>query len=229
MAIPLFKHFFSQELAVIFERDRCFVVDPSLQMITRRSRVRTRENSNTQSPPRCEQDGEQEEHETTELVVGSTAVNVIDLDAESVDDAESYGSDLEFVGETSAQDIELHIVRARNPKRRRCALTPVKESRLSNGNSVLSSCTDENDGDVCVVGERTVLNSETFYSHFRFMCSAAEPCPKCFCYVCDISVSQCKNWGFHKRAKDNSIWRKKRARKVACQRLFDSILERSLR
>lgn len=64
--------------------------------------------------------------------------------------------------------------------------------------------------EVQCVGAKIVINSKSFFSHFYFNCKSAFPCPKCFCFVCDMPTAECTNWPLHHKAVDSLNWRSQR-------------------
>lgn len=121
-------------------------------------------------------------------------------------------SDVEFVctitkGLTSLIKSDVEIVSQTNVRKDRSSLSNIGERPALITSSPDKPVDDVLLDDVLCVGERTVLDSQSFYSHFRFMCSLPKPCPKCYCYVCDLPVDRCAKWWEHARAKDTPKWR----------------------
>lgn len=84
--------------------------------------------------------------------------------------------------------------------------------------------------DVECVGTRVGVRALVDYPHFRFQCvveafkrqRAAKKeryCPRCFCYVCDIPASECKEWPVHAKAMDTvHKWRVERENRLDMRR-----------
>lgn len=125
--------------------------------------------------------------------------DVVDLDQWV--DVLSSDSEIEFVCTSGPSEVQ--IVSQRNHKRMREALPGTE------------TIENDDDRDVAITGEKTILDSQVFYPHFRFMCKLGTPCPKCFCFVCDVPVSQCDEWGIHSMARDIYEWRELRRVKRA--------------
>ena len=93
------------------------------------------------------------------------------------------------------------------PKRRKPnqgMATP--SNTISNNSSNPSNPSDE----VQCTGMEHGLHTIVDYQHFRFQCGVHElagenmrsSCHKCFCYICDVSVSECAHWAWHFLATD---------------------------
>lgn len=87
--------------------------------------------------------------------------------------------------------------------------------------------------DVECVGTRVGVRALVDYPHFRFQCEieafkrqrAAKKerfCERCFCYVCDIPASDCKEWRCHAKAVDTvHKWRVERESRLETRRRKD--------
>ncbi|KAI0564222.1 hypothetical protein FGB62_29g05 [Gracilaria domingensis] len=85
-----------------------------------------------------------------------------------------------------------------------------------------------------VVALKRGINPLQDYVHPRFSCtrvpfkpeSAANFCPKCFCFVCDINAAQCQKWADHCGAIDNEEWKRKRRDVRKATRRYDRGVDR---
>lgn len=81
-------------------------------------------------------------------------------------------------------------------------------------------------GDVVCTGSRRGVRALRDYPHFRFQCEVVAEkggmafCERCFCYVCDVPVGECREWALHyeavemredwKRMREMRLWARKR-------------------
>ena len=100
------------------------------------------------------------------------------------------------------EDEVVFVAVNRNAKTR-----PVEEPKKAPGSSTESS--DE----VQTVGIKVGVRPNIDYPHLRFSCglykfapgaAAYSHCDKCYCYICDEPVAQCKDWDVHCQATDKS-------------------------
>lgn len=128
----------------------------------------------------------------------------------------SGGSDLEIVS---------HVVRGASQTQDLSQPDPSPARTTSaNANAAI---------DVECVGSRVGVRALVDYPHFRFQCvveafkrqRAAKKerfCPRCFCYVCDIPASECKEWRVHAKAVDSvHKWRVERESRLETRRRKD--------
>lgn len=119
-----------------------------------------------------------------------------------------------------SSDSELRIV---SHVKRTAATNNLTQQQTSNPSS----------SDVECVGSRVGVVALVDYPHFRFQC-VIEPfkrqrhtkklryCPRCYCYVCDVLASNCKEWDEHAKAIDTvHKWRVEREAKLEERRRKD--------
>lgn len=139
--------------------------------------------------------------DTAATTQGEGIVIIVDDDDDDEGDA-GGDSDIEEICFTkmegssmthTTRDVE--FISQRNPKRETI------ESEAAH----TSSSTE----DVVLVGQKTVLDSNTFYSHYHYSHypNSKQTCAKCFCFVCDVVVSECQLWDHHFTACDVTAWR----------------------
>lgn len=87
----------------------------------------------------------------------------------------------------------------------------VCQRRAKDKHSLATCDTADPNDDVSIVGQRTMLDTISFYPHFHFMCAQYTPCDKCYCFVCDIPHNQCLTWDLHRVAADTPRWQNARA------------------
>lgn len=89
-------------------------------------------------------------------------------------------------------------------------------SGVDNGNDVGDGCEDDD----IIITKETGMNPFRDLPHQRYLCNvkpfksgkdAADFCPNCYCYVCDIKASECTEWkGSHCQAVSSDIkWRRR--------------------
>lgn len=115
-----------------------------------------------------------------------------------VDDPSDEDDDdeIEIVSFTKGKDTDIEIVSCVNKNDRK---------------DIAASDTSLDTEDLSIVGSQTVLNSSTFYPHYRYMCSlpvgTRDTCSKCYCFVCDVLASDCPTWDLHHAASNSGRWR----------------------
>lgn len=112
-------------------------------------------------------------------------------------DDDDDDDEIEIVSFTKGKDSEVEIVSCVNKKHER--------------KDISASDTSSDTEDLSIVGSNTVLNTTTFYPHYRYMCSLPEgtrdTCPKCYCFVCDVLACDCPTWDLHHAASNSGLWR----------------------
>lgn len=127
---------------------------------------------------------------------------------------------------SSSSDLEIvsHVVRGASQTQDLSQPDPSPVKAPANPNAAT---------DVQCVGSRVGVRALVDYPHFRFQCvveafkrqRAAKKerfCVRCFCYVCDIPASECKEWRVHAKAVDSvHKWRVERESRLETRRRKD--------
>jgi len=118
-----------------------------------------------------------------------------------------------------AREAKLTLTSLGQPETKGDVFKPIKKAGDANG-------------DLEVVGVR----NEISYPHARFHCTADDfetskdkmkTCTLCYCFICDIPSSSCREWRFHCQAidkgKDKQKWKNLRERRRQELRLWQTL------